>query len=169
MAAGHRIAALYDIHGNLPALEAVLEEVRGLPVDGIVVGGDVLPGPLPRETLERLFGLDLPVQFIHGNGELAALAQFEAADAASVRTGAQRPVSRCRKRCKPSSAGAHAQIFPDYRPLVVNWPRVVRVDVLGLGEVLFCHGTPRSEVECFTRLTNEHLLLPVFEAAAARR
>ena len=68
-----RVAALYDIHGNLPALEAVLEEVRQAKVDQIVVGGDVVPGPMPRETLRRLLGLDLPTQFIHGNGELAVL------------------------------------------------------------------------------------------------
>src|SRR4029078_5858715 len=152
MAAGHRIAALYDIHGNLPALEAVLAELGDLGVDGIVVGGDVLPGPLPRETLERLFVLDLPVQFIHGNGELAALAQFEATDAASVAywgTTSGEPLPEALQAIVRWSAG---QIFPDYRSLVANWPRVAQVDVLGLGEVLFCHGTPRSEVECFTRL-----------------
>src|SRR5262245_3028653 len=46
MSSAGRIAALYDIHGNLPALEAVLEELGVLRVDLIVVGGDVLPGPL---------------------------------------------------------------------------------------------------------------------------
>ena len=46
-----RLAALYDIHGNLPALEAVLEQVREAAVDHVVVGGDVLPGPMPRETI----------------------------------------------------------------------------------------------------------------------
>lgn len=66
-----RVAALYDVHGNLPALEAVLEEVRQAGVDHVVVGGDVVPGPMPREALERLLDLDLPVRFIHGNGELA--------------------------------------------------------------------------------------------------
>ncbi len=71
-----RVAALYDIHGNLPALEAVLEDVRGANVDQIVVGGDVVPGPMPRETLARLLDLDLPTHFIHGNGELAILAQM---------------------------------------------------------------------------------------------
>ena len=73
-----RVAALYDIHGNLPALEAVLEELRQADVDQIVVGGDVVPGPMPRETLRRLLDLDLPVQFLHGNGELAMLALLAA-------------------------------------------------------------------------------------------
>src|SRR5262249_25926057 len=73
-----RVAALYDIHGNLPALEAVLEEIREAEVDQIVVGGDVVPGPMPGETLARLLALDRPVHFIQGNGELAMLAQMAA-------------------------------------------------------------------------------------------
>src|SRR6185295_16427569 len=47
-----RIAALYDIHGNLPALDAVLTEVELLDVDAIVVGGDVVPGPMMAETVD---------------------------------------------------------------------------------------------------------------------
>ena len=59
-----RVAALYDIHGNLPALEAVLQDIRHAAVDQVVVGGDVLPGPMQRETLTSLLDLDVPVQFI---------------------------------------------------------------------------------------------------------
>ncbi len=76
----NRIAVICDIHGNLAALEAVLEEIQASAVDEIVVGGDVLPGPMPRETLARLLSLEIPVRFIHGNGELAALAVFDAPD-----------------------------------------------------------------------------------------
>src|SRR5216684_3341884 len=75
-----RVAALFDIHGNLPALEAVLEELRAENVDHVVVGGDVVPGPMPRECLRRLLDLERPVQFIHGNCELAVLAQMAARD-----------------------------------------------------------------------------------------
>src|SRR5262249_60035516 len=60
---------------NLPAREAVLRDVRAANVDQIVVGGDVLPGPMPRETLDVLFTLDLPATFITGNGEVAVLAE----------------------------------------------------------------------------------------------
>lgn len=49
-----RVAALYDIHANLPALEAVLESVRASHVDQIMIGGDVVPGPMPREALALL-------------------------------------------------------------------------------------------------------------------
>jgi Icc-related predicted phosphoesterase len=46
-----RVAAIYDIHGTLPALEAVIRDIRNAKVDQVVVGGDVVPGPMPRETL----------------------------------------------------------------------------------------------------------------------
>ena len=58
------IAAIYDIHGNLPAIEAVLEEIRAGGIEEIVLGGDVLPGPMPRETLDRLLAIEPSVRFI---------------------------------------------------------------------------------------------------------
>jgi hypothetical protein len=79
-----RAAVLYDIHGNLPALEAVLAEVRNVGVDRIIVGGDVIPGPMHRETLTLLLGLEVSVQFIYGNGEPAVLAQMAAGDSKAV-------------------------------------------------------------------------------------
>jgi Icc-related predicted phosphoesterase len=72
-----RVAAIYDIHGNLPALEAVLDEIRRADVDRIVVGGDVVPGPMPRESVAVLLDLPVPVDFIQGNGESAVLEMLE--------------------------------------------------------------------------------------------
>ncbi|MDZ4355615.1 MAG: metallophosphoesterase family protein, partial [Variovorax sp.] len=63
-----RIVALSDIHGNLPALNAVLADVARRGADLIVNCGDILSGPLwPAETAERLMALDLPT--IAGNHE----------------------------------------------------------------------------------------------------
>jgi putative phosphoesterase len=62
-----RVAVLCDVHGNLPALEAVLAEVASLDVDRIVCGGDVVAGPFPRECLDRLLGLD--AVFVRGNAD----------------------------------------------------------------------------------------------------
>ena len=62
-----RVAALCDVHGNLPALEAVLAEVASLEIDRIVSGGDLVSGPFPRECLERL--VDLGAVFVHGNAD----------------------------------------------------------------------------------------------------
>ena len=161
-----RVAALYDIHGNLPALEAVLAEVRAAGVDRIVVGGDVLPGPMARETLERLLGLDPPALFLHGNCERAALAQLDAPDVASAAywgTASGRPLPEPDRENMRWSA----QQVAGYRALLAAWPRTVRLAIAGLGEVLFCHGTPRSETEIFTRRTAEERIAPLFDGLGA--
>ena len=66
------VAALYDVHGNLPALEAVLGEVDALEPDLVLVGGDAVLGPMPRETLERLLRLGREVRFVRGNADREA-------------------------------------------------------------------------------------------------
>jgi predicted phosphodiesterase len=63
-----RIAAISDVHGNLPALDAVLEDVADRSVDLVVNLGDLLSGGVrPRETADRLMELDLPT--VRGNHE----------------------------------------------------------------------------------------------------
>src|SRR5438045_4055476 len=59
------------------------------------------------------------------------------------------------------------QLQPEYASLLSSWPRTLRLGIPGIGDVLFCHGTPRSEVEIFTRQTSEELLLPLFEGLEA--
>src|SRR3979490_1626202 len=81
-----RIAAIYDIHANVSALEAVLLEIRQAQVDRLVIGGAVLPGPMPRETIQCLLDLDIPVQFIHGNGDREVLAQMSGTETDWYRT-----------------------------------------------------------------------------------
>ena len=162
-----RIAALYDIHGNLPALEAVLQDIRQANVDQIVVEGDVIPGPMPRETLRRLLDLDLPTHFIHGNGELAILAQMGEARTGTVNywgtmTGARPPESIIE-----IYRWTAAQLQPEFEPVLAGWPKTLELEIDGMGQVLFCHSTPRSETEGFTRLTSEDRLSPIFEAVDA--
>ena len=162
-----RVAALFDIHGNLPALDAVLEEAARADIDAFVVGGDVVPGPMPRETLQRLLSLDRPVHFIHGNGELAVLAQMATAEpglATYWGTTSGRPLP------EPLQAGYRwtaQQLHPEYEPVLAAWPKTVRLPIRGLGDVLFCHATPRSETALFTRRTAEERLLPLFEGLGA--
>ena len=158
-----RVAALYDIHGNLPALRAVLEEARRAGADHVVVGGDVVPGPMPRQCLEHLLNLDLPVSFIHGNCELAVLAQMAAPDAASATywgTSSGRPLQGADRDSMRWSA---QQLGPEYGAVLERWPKTLRLDIDGIGATLFCHGTPRSETEIFTRLTAEDRLRPLFD------
>jgi len=162
-----RVAAIYDIHGNLPALEAVLQEVRQAGADRVLVGGDVVPGPMPRETLRRLLDLDLPVRFIHGNCELAVLAQMAATDPASASywgTSSGRPLPPADLEAMRWTA---QQLGPEYQPVLAGWPRTVRIAIEGLGDVLFCHATPRSETEIFTRLTAAERLAPLFQGLGA--
>jgi predicted phosphodiesterase len=162
-----RVAGLYDIHGNLPALEAVLQDVRQAGVDQIVVGGDVLPGPMPRETVKLLLDLDLPVHFIYGNGELAVLAQMAAAEPGSATywgttSGEPLPVS-----LQQGYRWTAQQLQPEYEAVLASWPKTLLLKIEGLGEVLFCHSTPRSETEIFTQMTPEEHLLPLFEGLRA--
>jgi putative phosphoesterase len=63
------LAILYDIHGNLPALEAVLKDIEALGVNKYLLGGDYgTPSPWPLETLEKLRALP-NATWIRGNGE----------------------------------------------------------------------------------------------------
>jgi len=157
-----RVAAVYDIHGNLPALEAVLEDIRQANVDQIVVGGDVIPGPMPRETLGRLLDLDLPTHFIPGNGELAILAQMAGARSGSVTYWGTTSGARPPESIIEVYRWTAAQLQPEFEPVLAGWPKTVQLEIDGLGQVLFCHSTPRSETEVFTRLTAEDCLLPIF-------
>jgi predicted phosphodiesterase len=157
-----RVAALCDIHANLPAFEAVLEEVRDAGVELIVFGGDIVPGPMVRETLERILTLDVPAHFVHGNGELGVLAQIAAPDPSAVTywgTTSGSPLPEPLKEVVRWSAG---QMLPDHVRAMASWPRIVRLQIPGVGKVLFCHATPSSETDAFTRLTPEEVLLPVF-------
>jgi predicted phosphodiesterase len=158
-----RLAALYDIHANLPALEAVLDDVRAARVDRIIVGGDVLPGPMPRETLQRLRAIDRPVEYIHGNGELATLAQIGTPDPSAVTYWGTTSGQPLPAPIQDVMRWTAAQLTADDQRAIAGWPKTRRVHVDGVGDVLFCHGTPRSEVEAFTRQTPEDLLRPVFD------
>jgi len=162
-----RIAALYDIHGNLPALEAVLQDVREAGVDQIVVGGDVIPGPMPRETLRLLLDLDLPTHYIHGNGELAILAQMAGERTRSVTYWGTISGARPPDNIVEIYRWTAAQLQPEFEPVLARWPKTLQLEIDGLGQVLFCHSTPRSETEGFTRLTAEDRLLPLFEPLPA--
>lgn len=148
-----RVAALYDIHGNLPALEAVLHEVSEAQVERIVVGGDVVPGPMTRESLERLLDLKLPVQFIQGNCEVAVLAEMVGQEAYPLP-----------EQVRETIRWTARELQAKYQQVFARWPKTLRMKIPRLGEVLFCHGTPRNENEIFTRLTPEERLLPVFES-----
>jgi putative phosphoesterase len=145
-----RVAALYDIHGNLPALRAVLDDVRRARVDAIVIGGDVFPGPMPRETLGRLLDIDIPVHFIQGNGDRVVRAQMAGIEPLEV-PEQFRELIRWNAR----------QLESERKRLDSAWPATLTLEVEKLGRVFFCHATPRNDREIFTRLTPAERLEPI--------
>lgn len=150
-----RIAAIYDIHGNLPALEAVVSEILEARADEIVVGGDVVPGPLAVEALEYLLELDIPKHFIHGNGDREVLAQMSGLESEWYRAAPDLWREPVRWTAE--------QLSFEHRQLIASWPPTYRRKLEGLGNVLFCHATPRNDTEVFTQLTPDDRLLPIFE------
>ena len=131
-----RIAALADIHGNLPALEAVLQEVRRETPDLIVVCGDVASGPMPAQTVRLLREMS-DVRYVSGNADRGLVAAFDHHD------GPEWP--------GPFGEWCVGQISRADRDFLDSFEATVLVeDVDGLGRVLFCHGSPRSDVEIMT-------------------
>ena len=146
-----RVAVLYDIHGNLPALEAALEEIGLLDVEAIVVGGDVVPGPMPKECLELLHSTGIRTAFIHGNGESAALE--------SLRGG---PIEKVPAHFRPAVEWSARQIPADYVRAIGSWPMTLRLTIDGIGSTLFVHATARNDTEIFTRLSPDDRIRTVF-------
>jgi predicted phosphodiesterase len=128
-----RVAALYDVHGNLPALEAVLDEVERERPDAIVFGGDIVAGPMPRETLERVRSLD-NAYLIRGNADRIAL---------EVRRG-------LRHEDHGFGDWVGEQLTDEEADFLGSLPLTVTFDVAGLGPTCFCHATPRDDEEIFT-------------------
>jgi putative phosphoesterase len=146
------VAALYDVHANLPALEAALSAVAAAEPDLIVVGGDVAWGPLPGETIDRLLALDERARFIRGDADrdvLASLAREPDLD-------------------EPESRWCAEQLREDQREfLLAHVPSVV-IDVDGLGPTRFCHGSPRSDRDRITVATPPEKVLPMLEGVEER-
>ena len=144
-----RVAALYDVHGNLPALEAVLSEPDVQEADLVVVGGDAVVGPFPRETLEALVAVGERVVSIRGNTD-RVLGETRDDDAWAERN------EWVREELGASGVAT-----------VTAWPETVTVDVDRLGPILFCHGSPRSDTEILTRATPPERLPPILADVAA--
>jgi putative phosphoesterase len=128
------VAALGDIHGNLPALEAVLAEVEHEDVDEIVVAGDTISGPWPAEVFDRL--TESGARVVRGNVDRLAL------------EGGEGPIGDW-----------SAQQLGDRCAAVAEWPLTTRLVVERLGSVLVCHSTPRSDEPIYTRITPDDEVL----------
>ena len=131
------VLALYDIHGNIDALEAVLADPRATDPDVVVVGGDAVPGPFARATLARLEALRVPVQWVRGNGER------EVAEA----IGAPAPADD--DLVARTAAITAAELGDERARALGELPLTVELD-----GVLFCHASPRRDDEMLTRLSS---------------
>jgi putative phosphoesterase len=144
-----RVAALYDVHGNLPALEAVLADLERDAIDAILVGGDVAAGPFPSETVERLRALGGRVRWIRGNADRELASGEEGNAPAEV-------IEWVRSRLSDEQIS-----------FLHGLPAQLTLDVDGLGRVLFVHATPRNDTEVFTAITPDERVTPVLEGVDA--
>ncbi len=146
-----KIAALYDIHGNLPALEAVLNEIDREGVDVIVIGGDIVPGPMSRDVLEVLLRLGDRVSWIRGNCEREVVEAFDGGSLSYIKS----------KEVRAATIWTAGQMEQRQRDFMAALPEKISFHVEGLGEVLFCHGSPRSDMEILTEATPQERLSEV--------
>jgi putative phosphoesterase len=124
-----KVMALYDIHGNIDALEAVLAEAEP---EAVLVGGDAVPGPFAAAVLDRLESLRVPVHWIRGNGER------EVAEAVGVAEPSPDDTAAINAR----ELGAERARALGELPLMV-----------ALDGVRFCHATPHRDDQMVTRIS----------------
>jgi putative phosphoesterase len=140
-----KVAAIYDIHGNLPALNAVLEEISKISPDLILVGGDIVSGPMPRATLNRLLELEIKVYCIQGNADREVVTAFD-----GLPLDENMP-----EDVREATIWVAKQLEYRHRNFLAQLPKQVVLPIDNLGDMLFCHGSPRSDEEIITVATPE--------------
>lgn len=147
----NRVAAVYDIHGNYSALNAVLEEIQRFNVDTIVVGGDIAWGPQPALVMERIMAFDGDVHFIKGN------ADREVGERYGVEQGLDEWIAEVNQWCAN-------QLTESQLTFLNNLQKDFTLNIDGLGEVLFVHGSPRSDEEAIRKNTPEIEIKPMIDS-----
>ena len=151
-----RVAALYDVHGNLPALDAALADVRRERVDLIVIGGDVVVGPDSAGAVRRVLSIDIPTRFVSGNCERVVLAHLAGGDISEVPEAYRGDIHRAAAQMDEASLAA-----------IRTWPSTCEVAVDGVGDVFFCHATARNDREIFDASTPDAAVAPMFDSVKA--
>ncbi|GAB2621040.1 metallophosphoesterase family protein [Streptomyces capparidis] len=126
------MAVLSDVHGVLPALEAVLAEPAVRDAERVVLCGDLASGPQPVRTLDLLASLGERAVWVSGNGD---------------RELVEHRRGTARESPDEVTPWAAAQLREDQVARLAALPATATLDVPGLGRVLFCHATPRDDSE----------------------
>jgi predicted phosphodiesterase len=148
-----RIAVLCDIHGNLPALQAVLGEVESSGVDLVVFGGDVAAGPMPVETIDVLAAYGGPARFVRGNADRLMVESFD---------------GMSKKTDGPDSWPA-SMLSRQHRDFLSTFEPSVEIAVDGLGAVVCCHaGLESDEVPIITPGTPDEVIAEALSSARGR-
>jgi putative phosphoesterase len=132
-----RVAALYDVHGNVPALEAVLAEIDSEGIEQVVFGGDIASGPLPRETLELVRSRD--AAFVRGNAD-----RLESPEESAEEDEGRRWILQ--------------QLDREEIEWLANLPFSTVID-----DVLYVHATPKDDESVITELTTEERLAELLD------
>jgi predicted phosphodiesterase len=133
-----RVAVLADIHGNLPALEAVLRDVEDAGVDVVVLAGDLADGPMPAQTLDALEELGERAIWVRGNADRSLVDAFD---------GSFVPSGLAANAPPEYFAWCASRIGRSHRDRLASLPLGVTLEVDGLGPVAFYHGTARDDNE----------------------
>ncbi|WP_433184460.1 metallophosphoesterase family protein [Actinoallomurus sp. CA-150999] len=128
----NRVAVLSDVHGVLPAVEAVLAEPDVAAADLIVLTGDIACGPQPAQVVDLFVGLGDRVAWIRGNADRELV---------EYRRGLRMSIP------DPIGPSAAESLRDDQVDLLAGLPTSLTLPVEGLGDVLFCHATPRDDAE----------------------
>ena len=145
-----RILALYDIHANIDALNAVLADPRAADPDIVIVGGDAVPGPFARATLDRLDALSVTVRWVRGNGER------------EVAQAVGHPVAEDADLPARTAALTARELGDERARALGTLPLTLELD-----GVLFCHATPRRDDEMLTRASSPERFSAALAGTAA--
>jgi predicted phosphodiesterase len=149
-----RVAVISDVHGNLPALEAALAAAEAAEPDLIVFGGDLVWGPLPRETLERVTAVP-GARFVRGD------ADRDVVEAIEPILDPDDPSNEVSSWCRERLTGGQLEFL-------AGQAETLSLEVDVLGPVLFCHGSPGSDRDRITAGSAEEKVLPWLEDVEQR-
>lgn len=144
------IAAIYDIHGNFFALEAVLSEIQTKKIETVVVCGDIVWGPQPRKVMDTLMNYKNQFHFIMGN------ADREVAHRHDEKQGCPSFIAELNHWCAD-------QLTEEQIEFIISLPKEVSLSIDGLGDILFVHGSPRSDEEAIRVGTPEEEIWPMIK------